>query len=52
MGIFAENLLLLSHGASLALTSFHARILLIDDVDTALAAYNAAIFVTLLGGFQ
>ena len=35
----------------LALTRFHARILLVDDVQAALTAHNAAVFIAFFRGF-
>jgi hypothetical protein len=36
----------------LALTRFHAWVLLVDDIQAALAAHDAAVFVTLFRGFE
>jgi hypothetical protein len=38
--------------AKLALTRFHAWVLLVDDVQAAFAAYDAAVFVAFFRGFQ
>ena len=37
--------------AKLALTRFHAWVLLVDDVQAAFAAHNAAVFVAFFRGF-
>jgi hypothetical protein len=36
----------------LALARFHARVLLVDHVQAAFAAHNAAVFITLFRGFE
>ena len=36
----------------LALTRFHAWVLLIDHIQAALTAHHAAVFVALFGGFE
>jgi len=39
-------------GAKLALAGFHAGVFLVDDIDPAMAADHAAIFIARLGRFQ